>query len=228
MHLPSLLSVGLVLVATVSSDRTELLPANYSTQSLSRQERKVLLFPILTTLQAKYPARRLGINLGFQQNFNLPFRLLEFYKPPTWARAIAGIIRGQFPSTSVVTARSWKRSTDHQSLMLSAGQLYRYVEDLLHVFGYGRDCLLKSVCELAHSPFDRTDPSEQDVMTEVVHLLLSPSVHESFGEDELEQKRAYEMAERLGASGANCDLIYDRCQRSVLSDFSNLVGDDRS
>lgn len=98
--------------------------------------------------------------------------MLEFYKPPTWARAIAGIIRGQFPSTSVVTARSWKRSTDHQSLMLSAGQLYRHVEDLLHVFGYGRDCLLKSVCELAHSPFDRTDPPEQDVMTEVVHLLL--------------------------------------------------------
>ncbi|XP_050071703.1 uncharacterized protein LOC126559575 [Anopheles maculipalpis] len=226
------------LVASVSSDRSNQ-PANNnsSLQAHSRQERKVLLFPITTTLQlsmctatdgrlyapkTKYPARKLGINLGFQQNFNLPFRLLEFYKPPTWARAIAGIIRGEFPSTSVVTARGWKRSADHQTLALTAGQLYTYVEDFLHVFGYERDCLLKSVCELAHSPFDRSE-DQQDFMTEVVHLLLSPSVHESFAEDEMELKRAYEMAERLGASGANCDLIYDRCNRSVLSDFSNLL-----
>ncbi|XP_035894940.1 uncharacterized protein LOC118504515 [Anopheles stephensi] len=240
MRLPSVLFCCLLfIVASVASDRSDQPVNNSSLKTLSRQERKVLLFPILTTLQvsictatdgrlyapkAKYPARKLGINLGFQQNFNLPFRLLEFYKPPTWARAIAGIIRGQFPSTSVVMARGWKRSTDHQSLALSAGQLYTYVEDFLHVFGYERDCLLKSVCELAHSPFDRSEQQEQqDFMTEVVHLLLSPSVHESFAEDELEQKRAYEMAERLGASGANCDLIYDRCHRSVLSDFSNLL-----
>ncbi|XP_052863496.1 uncharacterized protein LOC128270131 [Anopheles cruzii] len=204
---------------------------------LSRQERKILLFPTQTTLQVsmctvsdghlfmprkKYPFRRVGINLGFQHNYNLPYRMLEFYKPPNWARAIAGIIRGEFPSTSVVTARNWKRSTDHKSLTLTAGQLYTYVEDLLHVFGYEADCLVRSVCELAHSPFDRSQ-SEQDLMTEVVHLLLSPSVHESFGDDELELRRKYEMAERLGASGANCELIYDRCHRSVLSDFSNLV-----
>uniref|UniRef100_A0A182P6Q2 Uncharacterized protein n=1 Tax=Anopheles epiroticus TaxID=199890 RepID=A0A182P6Q2_9DIPT len=236
MHLTAVLCLSLFAASCLSLNHTELVDSP-SRRALSRQERKVLLFPILTTLQVsictatdgrlfapkkKYPARKLGINLGFQQNFNLPFRLLEFYRPPTWARAIAGILRGQFPSTSVVTARRWKRSTDHQSLMLSAGQLYRFVEDMLHVFGYGRDCLVKSVCELAHSPFEPSD-RERDVMTEVVHLLLSPSVHESFGEDELQQKRAYEMAERLGASGANCDLIYDRCHRSVLSDFSNLI-----
>ncbi|XP_049285280.1 uncharacterized protein LOC125764749 [Anopheles funestus] len=238
MRLLSILCVCLLLAATVALERTEQSTNSSSSRALSRQERKVLLFPILTTLQIsmltatdgrlyapkkKYPARKLGINLGFQQNFNLPFRLLEFYKPPTWARAIAGILRGQFPSTSVVRARSWKRSTDHQSLALSAGQLYTFVEDFLHVFGYDRDCLVKSVCELAHSPFDGTDQQQQDFMTEIVHLLLSPSVHESFAEDETEQKRAYEMAERLGASGANCDLIYDRCHRSVLSDFSNLL-----
>uniref|UniRef100_A0A182SQP0 Uncharacterized protein n=1 Tax=Anopheles maculatus TaxID=74869 RepID=A0A182SQP0_9DIPT len=229
MRLPSKLCFCLLLlVASVSSDRSDQRSVNNSSlKTLSRQERKVLVFPIQTTLQVsictatdgrlyapqtKYPARKLGINLGFQQNFNLPFRLLEFYKPPTWARAIAGILKGQFPSTSVVMARGRKRSTDHQSMTLSAGQLYTYVEDFLHVFGYERDCLLKSVCELAHSPFDRSE-DQQDFMAEVVHLLLSPSVHESFAEDEMEQKRAYEMAERLGASGANCDLIYDRCHR---------------
>uniref|UniRef100_A0A182NDU7 Uncharacterized protein n=1 Tax=Anopheles dirus TaxID=7168 RepID=A0A182NDU7_9DIPT len=232
----------LLLVSTGSSHRSGDEVANSSARVLSRQERKVLLFPIQTTLQItmctatdgrlyapkkKYPARKLGINLGFQQNFNLPFRLLEFLKPPTWARAISGILRGSFPSTSVVTARSWKRSTDHQSLALSAGQLYTFVEDLLHVFGYEQDCLLKSVCELAHSPFDRTEP-EQDFMTEIVHLLLSPSVHESFADDEMKLKQSYEMAERLGASGANCELIYDRCHRSVLSDFSNLIDVSRS
>uniref|UniRef100_A0A182VYI2 Uncharacterized protein n=1 Tax=Anopheles minimus TaxID=112268 RepID=A0A182VYI2_9DIPT len=231
MRFLTILCVCLSLIVTVVLGRSDQSTNDTALRTLSRQERKVLLFPIQTTLQVsmltatdgrlyapkkKYPARKLGINLGFQQNFNLPFRLLEFYKPPTWARAIAGILRGQFPSTSVVTARGWKRSTDHQSLALSAGQLYTFVEDFLHVFGYDRDCLVKSVCELAHSPFDRTEKEEQDFMTEVVHLLLSPSEHESFGEDEADQKRAYEMAERLGASGANCDLIYDRCHRSVL------------
>uniref|UniRef100_A0A182JB55 Uncharacterized protein n=1 Tax=Anopheles atroparvus TaxID=41427 RepID=A0A182JB55_ANOAO len=216
-----------------------------TSSSLSRTKRKVLLFPIQTTLQVsmctatngrlffpkkKYSARKLGINLGFQQNFNLPFRLLEFYKPATWARAIAGIVRGYFPSTSVVRARSWKRSTDHdhrQPLALSAGQLYTLTEDFLQVYGYDKDCLLRSVCELAHSPFDPAE-LQQDVTTEVVHLLLSPSVHEAFADDEQELKRVYEMAERLGASGANCELIYDRCQRSVLSDFSTLVDDTRT
>lgn len=76
--------------------------------------------------------------------------------------------------------------------------------------------------------FGYTYPTTLIQLTIILRGVFSPSVHESFGEDELEQKRAYEMAERLGASGANCDLIYDRCHRSVLSDFSNLVGDDRS
>ncbi|XP_050082189.1 uncharacterized protein LOC126569262 [Anopheles aquasalis] len=214
-----------------------------SSRILSRQQRKALLFPIQTTLQVsmltatdgrlfappkKYPARKLGINLGFQQNFNLPFRLLEFYKPPTWARALVGVLRGDFPSTSVVRARSFRRSIaqqqpPHQPLALTAGQLYTHAEDLLHVFGYDTDCLLRSVCELAHSPFDRSPGENEDMMTEVVHLLLSPSVHQSFADDEAELRRKYEMAERLGASGANCELIYERCHRSVLSDFSNLI-----
>ncbi|XP_049547910.1 uncharacterized protein LOC125959145 [Anopheles darlingi] len=221
---------------------TSQLMESSSSRILSRQQRKALIFPIQTTLQVsmltatdgrlfapkkKYPARKLGINLGFQQNFNLPFRLLEFYKPPTWARALVGVLRGDFPSTSVVRARSFRRSIEqqepqHQPLALSAGQLYTHAEDLLHVFGYDTDCLLRSVCELAHSPFDRS-PDNEDVMTEVVHLLLSPSEHQSFADDETELRRKYEMAERLGASGANCELIYERCHRSVLSDFSNLI-----
>ncbi|XP_035774552.1 uncharacterized protein LOC118457267 [Anopheles albimanus] len=239
------LCLGVLIRSVLSEQRHNATSHRIESSSspvLSRQQRKALIFPIQTTLQVsmltvtdgrlfapkkKYPARKLGINLGFQQNYNLPFRLLEFYKPPTWARALAGILNGDFPSTSVVRARSFRRSIEqqqpqHQPLALTAGQLYTHAEDLLHVFGYATDCLLRSVCELAHSPFDRS-PENEDVMTEVVHLLLSPSVHQSFADDEAELRRKYEMAERLGASGANCELIYERCHRSVLSDFSNLI-----
>uniref|UniRef100_A0A182PIC6 Uncharacterized protein n=1 Tax=Anopheles epiroticus TaxID=199890 RepID=A0A182PIC6_9DIPT len=131
----------------------------------------------------EYPVRRLGINLGFQVNYNLPFRLMDFYKPAYWARALIGVVQGRFKPTTVVSARGFKRSVTHPSSDLTAGQLYRAAEELLQALAFGSDCLAKSVCELAHSPF-RRESNRADVLTEVAHFLLTPSFHRSFGESE--------------------------------------------
>ncbi|XP_058061695.1 uncharacterized protein LOC131212000 [Anopheles bellator] len=201
----------------------------------SDTDSRALLFPGLTTLQVTmctatngrlfmpptktYPVRRLGINLGFQVNYVLPFRLLEFYKPTHWARAFLGVVQGKFQPTTVVMAREFKRSVTHSSSDLTAGQLYRAVEELMDATQFGTDCLAKSVCELAHSPFHR---NQEDLLEEAVHFLLTPSVHRSFGEAEYHDRAKYEMAENLGTSGADCDLIYSSCPKSLLAHHSTL------
>uniref|UniRef100_A0A182K548 Uncharacterized protein n=1 Tax=Anopheles christyi TaxID=43041 RepID=A0A182K548_9DIPT len=117
-----------------------------------------------------YAVRRLGINLGFQVNYNLPFRLLDFYKPAYWARALIGVVQGQFKPTTVVSARTFKRSVTHPSSDLTAGQLYRAAEELLQAMEFGSDCLAKSICELAHSPFHRESGSGEDLLMEYTAL----------------------------------------------------------
>ncbi|XP_041766240.1 uncharacterized protein LOC121590536 [Anopheles merus] len=199
---------------------------------------KALIFPPMTTLQVtmctvtngrlfkppkqEYAVRRLGINLGFQVNYNLPFRLLDFYKPAYWARALIGVVQGRFKPTTVVSARDYKRSVTHPSSDLTAGQLYHAAEELLQAMEFGADCLAKSICELAHSPFHREPNGREDVLMEVAHFLLTPSFHRSFGESEYRDRVKYEMAENLGASGANCELIYESCPKSLLAHYSKL------
>uniref|UniRef100_A0A182VQN8 Uncharacterized protein n=1 Tax=Anopheles minimus TaxID=112268 RepID=A0A182VQN8_9DIPT len=169
---------------------------------------KALFFPQMTTLQLtmctvtngrlfksptkEYPVRRLGINLGFQVNYNLPFRLMDFYKPAYWARALIGVVQGRFKPTTVVSARDFKRSVTHPSSDLTAGQLYAAAEELLQVMEFGSDCLAKSICELAHRPFHR-ETGREDLLMEVTHFLLT-----SFGESEYRDRAKYEMAENLG------------------------------
>uniref|UniRef100_A0A182IY17 Uncharacterized protein n=1 Tax=Anopheles atroparvus TaxID=41427 RepID=A0A182IY17_ANOAO len=168
-----------------------------------------------------YAVRRLGINLGFQVNYNLPFRLLDFYKPAYWARSLIGVVNGQFRPTTVVSARNFKREVTHNDSDLTAGQLYRAAEELMQALQFGSDCLAKSVCELAHSPFHR-QTNQEDVLTEIAHFLLTPSVHRAFGEAEYRERKTYEMAENLGASGADCQLIYEQCPKSLLAHYSTF------
>lgn len=116
----------------------------------------------------KYPFRRLGVNIGFQVNYNLPYRLKDFYSFPTWARSMVDIVKGRYMPTEVVTARATRkrRSSRH----LSAGDVYTAIEEVLQLAGYDKDCVIKSVCELSHSPFHNL---EEDLYTEVLHFLLT-------------------------------------------------------
>ncbi|XP_058817257.1 uncharacterized protein LOC131680560 [Topomyia yanbarensis] len=201
-------------------------------------EGRKLLFPSLSAMQFSvatssggpfftprkvYPYRRAGFNLGFQANYALPYRLQDFYKYPTWARAIVDIVKGRFMPTEVVTARAARKR--RTSSRLSAGEIYHALDETLRYSGYDADCLIKSVCELAHSPFHDV---ENDLYAEILQFILTPSEHQSFEPHERALKTKYEAAERLGREGADCHLLYPKCQRSFLSHVTEFVDDNIS
>ncbi|XP_076683161.1 uncharacterized protein LOC143376567 [Andrena cerasifolii] len=107
---------------------------------------------------------------------------------------------------------------------LNLRDTYAIIESLLNRHGWrdGRECLLRTICELAETPFGRT---RQDVFEEVIHLILTPtedlpgtanSSHQSV--DEL-----YQEAERLGRSGGDCVLAYSDCNESPLESFTEIA-----
>ncbi|XP_043259035.1 uncharacterized protein LOC122401142 [Colletes gigas] len=108
---------------------------------------------------------------------------------------------------------------------LNLQDTYGTIENILDRHGWqdGRECLLRTICELAETPFGRI--RGQDVLQEVIHLILTPtedlpgtanSTHQSV--DEL-----YQEAERLGRSGGDCILAYPDCIDSPLESFTEIV-----
>ncbi|XP_053973128.1 uncharacterized protein LOC128873527 [Hylaeus volcanicus] len=108
---------------------------------------------------------------------------------------------------------------------LNLQDTYATIENALDRHGWrdGRECLLRTICELAETPFGRT--RGQDVLQEVIHLILTPtedlpgtgnSTHQSV--DEL-----YQEAERLGRSGGDCILAYPDCVESPLESFTEIA-----
>ncbi|XP_062557252.1 uncharacterized protein LOC134222125 [Armigeres subalbatus] len=194
---------------------------HYSTTHKGRH----LIYPSLSVLQfsmatatsgdffipkKKYAVRRLGINVGFQANYGLPYRLQDFYKFPTWARALVDVVKGRYLPTEVITARAVRKRSALRPL--SAGDIYTALEEILVFSGYDKDCVLKSVCELSHSPFHDL---EEDLYAEIVHFFLTPSEHQAFDVSERKIKRKYELAERFGKMGADCTMIHRRGDTSA-------------
>ncbi|XP_034184175.1 uncharacterized protein LOC117606171 isoform X1 [Osmia lignaria lignaria] len=111
-----------------------------------------------------------------------------------------------------------------QTRDLSLQDTYESIENLFERYGWqdGRRCLLRTICELAETPFGRT---RRDVLEEVIHLILTPtedlprtanSTHQSV--DQL-----YQEAERLGRSGGDCILAYPDCIESPLETFTEIA-----
>ncbi|XP_017758793.1 PREDICTED: uncharacterized protein LOC108549788 [Eufriesea mexicana] len=134
---------------------------------------------------------------AFQFNYRLPSNLTEL--EPT-----------------IIPAR--------QARDLTLQDTYGAIENLLNRHGWrdGRKCLLRTICELAETPFGRT---RQDVLEEVIHLILTPSedlpgtansTHRSI--DQL-----YQEAERLGRSGGDCILAYPDCVESPIETFTEVA-----
>ncbi|XP_055644565.1 uncharacterized protein LOC129780385 [Toxorhynchites rutilus septentrionalis] len=203
----------------------------------SVNEGRKMLFPSLSTLQfsvctssgspffipkKKYAFRRLGVNVGFQANYGLPYRLKDFYTPPTWARAMVDIVKGKFLPTEVISARAVRKRRSGRQL--SAGDIYLAFDEALQSYGYDEGCMIKSVCELAHSPFHNVT---DDIYTEIIHFILTPSEHQAFDANERKMRIKYEAAERLGKHGADCNLLYPKCKKSFLGDISNFLEDNK-
>ncbi|XP_014470405.1 PREDICTED: uncharacterized protein LOC106742194 [Dinoponera quadriceps] len=171
--------------------------------------RAILLYPEATlyqfTLGITVPVamtKRGGIafNAGFQLNFALPWNLTQF--EPT-----------------VIPARHIRD--------LELQDTYVAIEDLLNEHGWrdGRQCLLRTICELAETPLRRTQRRE-DVLEEMIHLILTPTEERSavaINSSHPSANKLYQEAERLGRSGGDCILTYPDCIESPLESFTEII-----
>ncbi|XP_060813319.1 uncharacterized protein LOC132905756 [Bombus pascuorum] len=111
-----------------------------------------------------------------------------------------------------------------QSRDLNLQDTYAAIENLLNRHGWqdGRECLLRTICELAETPFGRT---RQDVLEEVIHLILTPSedVAGTANSNHQSVDQLYSEAERQGRSGGDCILAYPDCIESPLETFTEIA-----
>ncbi|CAL1681756.1 unnamed protein product [Lasius platythorax] len=168
--------------------------------------RAILLYPENTlyqfTLGISMPVvmtKRGGVafSSGFQLNFALPWNLSQF--EPT-----------------IISARHIRD--------LNLQETYVAIENLLDEHGWrdGRQCLLRTICELAETPLRRT---QQDVLEEMIHLILTPTEDSpvAINSSHRSVNKLYQEAERLGRSGGDCILTYPDCVESPLESFTEIV-----
>lgn len=212
-------------------------------RSLSRQKRK-LMFSQYTSLsltmaivsQISYiPSHRVAVNTGFSISYNLPFKPSNFYIPPFWGRSDSNVTslwnkyfnkiiesnnKAEENEETTDTSSDTKELSKKVKRDLSAGEFYHMIKETIEIAGYHQDCLLKSVCELAKHPLAEY---KDNLMAELLHYILTPSVHNKFESDEKELKKVFEDAEKFGKIGGDCDLMYEECEISPLHKMSNFV-----
>jgi hypothetical protein len=92
------------------------------------------------------PDRTVLLSLGFQLVFGLPTNATLWHTPP-----------------DIMS----KREISNRALR----NTYLPLESFLEKYGFdGRKCVLRSICEAAHSPFQH---EEMDLLEEVVHSVLT-------------------------------------------------------
>jgi hypothetical protein len=91
------------------------------------------------------PNRSLAINVGLQMVFYMPTEAKYWYTPPDIA----------------------KREISNREIF----DFYTPLESFLEDHGFdGRECLLRSICEAAYSPFYH---EEMHLIEEIVHAVLT-------------------------------------------------------
>ncbi|XP_055300283.1 uncharacterized protein LOC129567437 [Sitodiplosis mosellana] len=80
----------------------------------------------------------------------------------------------------------------------------------------GKACVLRSICESAHTSFDYSN----GILGELFHVIMSPSLttdHITHYED-----NEYLHAEKLGQEGAPCEHVFNDCTTSILDQFTGI------
>ncbi|KAL9906558.1 uncharacterized protein ACN427_005134 isoform 1-T1 [Glossina fuscipes fuscipes] len=110
-------------------------------------------------------------------------------------------------STATVSS---KRNQNYRSSYRWA--MYKGLEILTQRLGLGgRDCVMKSICEVAEAPFHYYN----GLFAELFYILLTPS--SSTDKISTYKDNEYFQAEYLGRSGANCHLAFSSCPKSLLA-----------
>lgn len=91
------------------------------------------------------PNKTLTVAMGFQFNFVLPTNVTEF--------------------------RQWNTTRFRRDVGEALQSVYLPFEALLQEYGFdGRMCVLRSICEAAHSPFSHED---NGLLEEIAHSILT-------------------------------------------------------
>ncbi|PNF33892.1 hypothetical protein B7P43_G06740 [Cryptotermes secundus] len=152
------------------------------------------------------PNRTLAISFGIQMVYSMPTNATQWHTAPE--------IMGRRAIASGALA-----------------DIYLPIETFLEDHGFdGRMCLLRSICEAAHSPFHHED---LNLLEEIVHAILTPSQEVSPAEadcsdntqvmDYLPLEKQYFAAECVGKSGGDCDAAYPACPESPLDYISQTI-----
>jgi DM4/DM12 family len=168
---------------------------------------------------------KIFVNYGFNVNYNLPSSVGEFTRPAYWP-GIQGRGLGEKVFDALVNQTQPvidHKYNQHQRIKrdMSAGEVYTYLRDLLLLFGHNEECLLQMVCELASVPFHFHEGEQ--MLEDIVHLILTPSLHQSFDTHEEDERIRFERAEESGTNGEDCRLLYSKCDTFPLDRFSELM-----
>ena len=91
------------------------------------------------------PNKTVAVSLGFQLNFVLPTNVTEF--------------------------RQWNATRSKRDVSATLQSVYLPLETFLQEYGFdGRMCMLRSICETAHSPFNHED---NGLLEEIAHSILT-------------------------------------------------------
>ncbi|XP_073820046.1 uncharacterized protein [Musca autumnalis] len=181
--------------------------------SLHRLVLGTLLYPASTVFQITSsislpivdlpPTRKAFFDWGFQMNYNMPFNLSSFYMTPIW------------PSKDNEISKRELYNVD-----LTPAQVYSSLENILERHGYDKTCWKRSICELAHYPFDKNN---SNWLTEIITFVMSPSLHPMASYPEFDGFfYQYHLAERQGHAGYVCHQLYSECKDDFLKILSSL------
>ncbi|XP_017477300.1 PREDICTED: uncharacterized protein LOC108367217 [Rhagoletis zephyria] len=178
------------------------------------------------------PERSILIDWCFQMSYALPPTVSAFYNIPIWPGIAKPKQRkkraayNQTESLEIQQHLQWlekykrKLGENQHPMDLTAGELYRGIEDYLESLGLDDSCLLRSVCELAQHPFD---DRYHTILTELLTFVLTPSLHQGFANHEQIYQETYVAAELHGFLGENCTFLYADCQKDLLSVVTKII-----
>jgi hypothetical protein len=186
-------------------------------------------FAVVIPLDMPVKTRRGNMNFGIQCNYDLPWNSTYFYKPMYYEmnkRSFDHEIHD-----NVTTKGNNENVVSRVKKDLTAGELYSSIENLFELFGYHSECFQKSICELASTPLNPNYNftsgifhDDEDIFHQVIHFILSPSVHQSFDSNtENTIKDIYETAEKIGRENGDCHTVYSNCLSSPLDLITHSI-----
>lgn len=138
---------------------------------------------------------------NFQYQYDLPNNLSVIYQ--------------KYADWSKPKSRSFKSYVDEESITYKADSsrrvAYELVEEILSKEGKnGRQCLLRTICEIAETPL-----SHNGLVGELLEVFFTPGNHEHIYDD-------YRHARKAGLHHVDCIKMYPDCASGdgILDTFS--------